>query len=163
MKLLLLNALTLAAEAPAGEEEKFDPSHEFELPAFVPIHIGPLDMSINKAVIYLWLGSLLTMAIGILLMRFRLRVTPDRRQTIGEQIYDVAQTQVAEQGLPTKAIGRWFPYVASLMLFIWTINMLGFIPLPITGETFTLFGRRAPGVGHLRRDVVDLRHARAWR
>ena len=92
MKLLLLNALTLAAEAPAGEEEKFDPSHEFELPAFVPIHIGPLDMSINKAVIYLWLGSLLTMAIGILLMRFRLRVTPDRRQTIGEQIYDVAQT-----------------------------------------------------------------------
>ena len=110
----------------------------------MPIHIGPLDMSINKAVIYLWLGSLLTMAIGILLMRFRLRVTPDRRQTIGEQIYDVAQTQVAEQGLPTKAIGRWFPYVASLMLFIWTINMLGFIPLPITGETFTLFGVELP-------------------
>ena len=145
MKLLLLNALTtFAAEAPAGEEEKFDPSHEFELPAWVPIHIGPLDMSINKAVVYLWLGSLLTMAIGILLMRFRLRVTPDRRQTIGEQIYDVAQTQVAEQGLPTKAIGRWFPYVASLMLFIWTINMLGFIPLPITGETFELFGLEFP-------------------
>jgi F-type H+-transporting ATPase subunit a len=144
VNLLLLNALTLASEAPTGTEEKFDPSHEFELPAFVPIHIGPLDMSINKAVIYLWLGSLLTMAIGILLMRFRLRVTPDRRQTIGEQIYDVAQTQVAEQGLPTKAIGRWFPYVASLMLFIWTINMLGFIPLPITGETFTLFGLELP-------------------
>ena len=145
MKLLLLNALTtFAAEAPAGEEEKFDPSHEFELPAWVPIHIGPLDMSINKAVVYLWLGSLLTMAIGILLMRFRLRVTPDRRQTIGEQIYDVAQTQVAEQGLPTKAIGRCFPYVASLMLFIWTINMLGFIPLPITGETFELFGVELP-------------------
>jgi F-type H+-transporting ATPase subunit a len=145
VKLLLLNALTtFAAEAPAVEEEKFDPSHEFELPAWVPIHIGPLDMSINKAVVYLWLGSLLTMAIGILLMRFRLRVSPDRRQTIGEQIYDVAQTQVAEQGLPTKAIGRWFPYVASLMLFIWTINMLGFIPLPITGETFELFGVELP-------------------
>ena len=34
-------------------------------------------------------------------------------------IYDIAQTQVAEQGLPHKAIGRWFPYVATLMLFIW--------------------------------------------
>jgi F-type H+-transporting ATPase subunit a len=144
MKLLLLNALTLASEAPAGEEAKFDPSHEFELTPWVSIHIGPLDMSINKAVVYLWLGSLLTMAIGILLMRFRLRVTPDRRQTIGEQIYDVAQTQVAEQGLPTRAIGRWFPYVASLMLFIWTINMLGFIPLPITGEKFELFGVELP-------------------
>ena len=144
MKQLLLNALTLAAEAPAGEETKFDPSTEFELHPWVSIHIGPLDMSINKAVVYLWLGSLLTIAIGILLMRFRLRVTPDRRQTIGEQIYDVAQTQVAEQGLPTRAIGRWFPYVASLMLFIWTINMLGFIPLPITGEKFELFGVELP-------------------
>ena len=42
--------------------------------------------------------------------------------------------QVAEQGLPTKAIGRWFPYVATIMIFIWVVNMLGFIPLPLTGE-----------------------------
>jgi F-type H+-transporting ATPase subunit a len=65
----------------------------------------------------------------------RVRV-PGRRQAVGEMIYEVAQTQVAEQGLPTKAIGRWFPYVATLMLFIWTVNMLGFIPLPLTGETW---------------------------
>ena len=144
MKLLLLNALTLASEAPAGEEEKFDPSHEFELPAWVPIHIGPLDMSINKAVVYLWIGTALTIVLGIVLMRVRLRLTPDRRQTIGEQIYDIAQVQIAEQGLPTKAIGRWFPYVATLLLFIWTINMIGFIPLPLTGETFELAGVELP-------------------
>ena len=140
---LLLNALTLAAEAPAGEE-KFDPSHEFELPAWVSIHIGPLDMSINKAVVYLWLGTALAIVLGIVLMRVRLRVTPDRRQTIGEQIYDIAQVQIAEQGLPTKAIGRWFPYVATLLLFIWSINMIGFIPLPLTGETFELAGVELP-------------------
>jgi F-type H+-transporting ATPase subunit a len=91
-------------------------------------------MSINKAVVYLWLGTAVTIALGILLMRWRIGLTPDRRQTIGEQIYDIAQTQVAEQGLPTKAIGRWFPYVASLMIFIWVLNMIGFIPLPLTGE-----------------------------
>ena len=50
-------------------------------------------------------------------------------------VYEIAQTQVAEQGLPTKAIGRWFPYVATLMLFIFVVNLLGFIPLPLTGET----------------------------
>ena len=144
MKLFLLNALTLASEAPAGEEEKFDPSHEFELPAWVSIHIGPLDMSINKAVVYLWIGTALTILIGIMLMRVRLRLTPDRRQTIGEQIYDIAQVQIAEQGLPTKAIGRWFPYVATLLLFIWSINMIGFIPLPLTGETFELAGVELP-------------------
>jgi F-type H+-transporting ATPase subunit a len=62
--------------------------------------------------------------------------TLNRRQTIGEGIYEIAQVQVAEQGLPSKAIGRWFPYVATLMLFIWTVNILGFIPLPLTGETW---------------------------
>ena len=62
--------------------------------------------------------------------------TLNRRRTVGEQIYEIAQVQVAEQGLPSKAIGRWFPYVATLMLFIWVVNMLGFIPLPLTGETW---------------------------
>jgi len=129
----LANVMLLAATQNGGEE-KFDPSTEFELPAWVSIHIGPLDMSINKAVVYLWIGSAVTIAFGILFMRWRVGVAPDRRQTIGEQIYDVAQTQVAEQGLPTKAIGRWFPYCASLLLFIWWLNMIGFIPLPLTGE-----------------------------
>jgi F-type H+-transporting ATPase subunit a len=139
----LLGVLTLAAES-GGEEEKFDPSHEFELPAWVPIHIGPLDMSINKAVVYLWIGCVLTILIGVLLMRWKVGVRPDRRQTVGETIYDIAQSQVAEQGLPTKAIGRWFPYVASLMLFIWVINMVGFIPLPLTGETWEVGGVDLP-------------------
>jgi F-type H+-transporting ATPase subunit a len=63
---------------------------------------------------------------------------------MGEQIYEIAQTQVAEQGLPTKAIGRWFPYVTTLMLFIWVVNMLGFIPLPLTGERHEFFGVNLP-------------------
>jgi F-type H+-transporting ATPase subunit a len=61
---------------------------------------------------------------------------PGTRQTVGEALYETAQTQIAEQGLPTKAIGRWFPYVATLLLFIFTVNLLGFIPLPLTGETY---------------------------
>ena len=52
--------------------------------------------------------------------------------------------QVAEQGLPTKAIGRWFPYVASLMIFIWVINILGFIPLPLSDEKFEIGGVELP-------------------
>jgi F-type H+-transporting ATPase subunit a len=102
----------------------------------VPIHLGPLDLSINKAVVYLLIGSLLTMALGIFLMRVRVGVQPGTRQTLGETIYEIAQTQIAEQGLPSKAIGRWFPYVASLLLFIFVVNLIGFIPLPLTGETW---------------------------
>jgi F-type H+-transporting ATPase subunit a len=116
--------------------EDFDPAKEFELHPWVKIKLGPIDLSINKAVVYLWLGALLTILLGIVVMRVRLRIKPDRRQTFGEELYEVAQTQVAEQGLPTKAIGRWFPYVATLMLYIWVVNLLGFIPLPLTGETY---------------------------
>jgi F-type H+-transporting ATPase subunit a len=143
----LLNTLVLAVVEPGAAEEEFDPSHEFELPAWVSIHIGPLDMSINKAVAYLILASLVTIALGIFTMRFRVGVAPDTRQTIGEQIYDVAQSQIAEQGLPSKAVSRWFPYVASLFLFIWTVNMLGFIPLPLSDERVTIAGLELPTLG----------------
>jgi F-type H+-transporting ATPase subunit a len=142
---LVFPQAALAVEADPGEEEEFDPSHEFELPTWVELpKIGPIDLSINKAVAYLWLGAALTILIGVLLMRLKLRVDPDSRQTVGEQIYEVMQTQVAEQGLPHRAIGRWFPYVATLMLFIWTVNMLGFIPLPLSDERFELFGVELP-------------------
>ena len=137
-------ALALPAAALAAEEEEFKPEEEFELSPWVEIKLGPLDMSINKAVAYLWLGALCTMALGILLMRVRLRLQPERRQTLGEQIYEVAQAQIAEQGLPSKAIGLWFPYVASLFLFIWVVNLIGFIPLPISDEKFDIGGVEIP-------------------
>jgi F-type H+-transporting ATPase subunit a len=87
------------------------------------------------------LGAVVTILMGIGLMRVR---TPGRRQTLGEQIYEIAQTQVAEQGLPHKAIARWFPYVATIMLFIWVVNILGFIPLPLSDEKTTIFGVEVP-------------------
>ena len=132
-RLTAVALLALAFPASAFARGTFDPSKEFEQHEWVPIHLGPLDLSITKAVVYLFLGTALTILLGLFLMRGK---TLNRRQTVGEQIYEVAQTQVAEQGLPTRAIGRWFPYVASLMLFIWVVNMLGFIPLPLTGETW---------------------------
>ena len=138
MKARLLGVVLLALAFPqaAFARGTFDPVKEFEQHDWVPIHLGPLDLSITKAVAYLMLGTVLTILLGILLMRVRLGVEPGVRQTIGEQIYEVAQVQIAEQGLPAKAIGRWFPYVASLFLFIFVVNLLGFIPLPLTGETW---------------------------
>jgi len=158
MKRLALGLLVLALVAPgvafaqepakptpAAEEEEFDPSHEWDLKTWGPeLKIGPIDMSLNKAVAYLILGMLVSIAIGILFMRVKVGRDPDRKQALGETIYDVAQVQVAEQGLPTKAIGRWFPYVATLMIFIWVVNILGFIPLPLSDERFEIGGVELP-------------------
>jgi F-type H+-transporting ATPase subunit a len=132
--LLFFAALALLAPQAAFARGNFDPTTEFEQHEWIPIHLGPLNLSITKAVVYLMIGTLCTIALGIGTMRTRLALLPDRRQTVGEALYEVAQTQVAEQGLPTKAIGRWFPYVTTLLLFIFVVNLLGFIPLPLTGE-----------------------------
>jgi F-type H+-transporting ATPase subunit a len=136
---LALPAVALAAEE--NGESEFDPAHEWELQTWVDL---PFGLDINKAVAYLILGSIVTCLIGIVLMRVKFGREPNRRQALGEMIYEIAQVQVAEQGLPTKAIGRWFPYVASLMLFIWVVNMLGFVPLPLSDETVTIAGVELP-------------------
>jgi F-type H+-transporting ATPase subunit a len=133
MRRLLVTATLLALAAPqaAWAKGEFHPEEEFTQHEWVPIHIGGLNLSITKTVAYLLLGTVVTILFGLFFMRGR---TLTRRGTTGELIYDIAQTQVAEQGLPSKAIGRWFPYVATLMLFIFVVNLLGFIPLPLSDE-----------------------------
>jgi F-type H+-transporting ATPase subunit a len=142
---LALPSIALATTSESPEEE-FNPEHDFEIGEWIPIHLGPIDLSINKAVAYLILGTICTIALGLFLMRARIGSKNEvgRRQAVGEIVYEIAQVQVAEQGLPHKAMARWFPYVASLMLFIWVINMLGFIPLPLSTETFEIFGVELP-------------------
>jgi len=137
MKRLWVTAITVllgAAFLPstALARGKFDPTTEFEQHEWIPIHLGPLNLSITKAVVYLFIGTALTILLGLFVMRSR----GGKREAVGEQIYEIAQVQIAEQGLPSKAIGRWFPYCASLLLFIFVINLIGFIPLPLTGETW---------------------------
>jgi F-type H+-transporting ATPase subunit a len=138
MRRALIAATIFALLAPASASARghFDPTTEFEQHDWIPIHLGPIDLSITKAVAYLMIASVLTILFGIFFMRSKVARMPGRRETVGELLYDVAQTQIAEQGLPSKAMSRWFPYVASLFLFILVVNLLGFIPLPLTGETW---------------------------
>ncbi len=136
-----LPSLAVAATSEGVEEEEFDPAHEWEFSTWVDL---PLGLDITKPVAYLMLGTIVTCVLGIVLMRVKVGKDPTKRQAVGEMVYEIAQVQVAEQGLPTKAISRWFPYVASLMLFIWVINMLGFIPLPLSDETVEIGGITLP-------------------
>lgn len=138
-------------DVPHGEElplHCFKPDEEFILKDWVPIHAGSLNLSINKAVAYIMLASFLTILLGIVLMRVKFGSKKyGRRHALGETIYEVAQVQVAEQGLPAKAVGTWFPYVATLMLFIWVVNMVGFLPLPLSDQKFHIGGLEIPTFG----------------
>ena len=153
-----MNALFGAMNLVLAASEDFQPQNEFELPAWVSIHIGPLDMSINKAVVYLFVGAAVTMILGIWVMRFGLALRPNRRQTIGESVYDLIYGQIAESSLPTKGLSLWFPYVAALFLFIWVVNLIGFIPLPISDEHFREIAAQHSDYDHKLQEL-EAKHA----
>ena len=49
--------LALLAPQAAFARGNFDPTTEFEQHEWIPIHLGPLNLSITKAVVYLMLGT----------------------------------------------------------------------------------------------------------
>src|SRR5204862_7714416 len=97
-RLLTVALLALVFPSNAFARGEFDPTKEFEQHEWVPIHLGPLNLSITKAVVYLMLGTVLTIAFGIFFMRTRLGAKPGWRETVGAQIYAAAQVQLPEQG-----------------------------------------------------------------
>src|ERR1700757_4409830 len=67
MKKALVLATTFALLLPSSAFARgtFDPTKEFEQHEWVPIHLGPLNLSITKAVVYLMLGALGTILFGL--------------------------------------------------------------------------------------------------
>ena len=129
--LLCVPGLARAADA----ADEFKPQEEFKLKSYVDIEIGPLDLSINKAVIYLWIASAITILFGIFVVRGGLKLRPTRAQNVAELVYDFAENQIARMTLPVKSFAKWFPYVATLFIFILVSNLISFIPLPFGNES----------------------------
>ncbi len=119
--------------------EEFKPQNEFKLQEWVPIHLGPLDMSINKAVMYLAIASAICILVGIFVVRGGLKMRPTKAQNVVELAYDFAENQIAKATLPAKVFNRYFPYIATLFMFIAVNNLISFIPLP-GGEHKSLAG-----------------------
>src|SRR5947209_7336143 len=113
---------------------EFDPVSEFTQFISDPYVNLPGPFDINKAVVYMWMAAAVLVIGTIVLVRRGMVVRPGRRQTAVEAIYDVAYTQIAKAGLPEEGMRTWFPYVATLFLFIWVMNLIGFIPLPVSDE-----------------------------
>ncbi len=110
--------------------DEFKPQNEFGLNPWVSLHLGPIDMSINKAVMYLILSSVIAIGFGLLVIRRGLRDTPGNGQNLLEIAYEFTEETIAKATLPPKMFARYFPYIATLFLFIAINNLISFIPLP---------------------------------
>ncbi len=128
----------------SGKNEDFQPQNEFKLEPWVSIHLGSLDLSINKAVLYLVLASALTIIVMVWISR-RMMQKPNRVQTAIEVAYDMTKNTITGGNLDGKMASRWFPFLAALFFWIWFSNMIGFLPLPTNTEhTVDIFGLAVP-------------------
>jgi F-type H+-transporting ATPase subunit a len=123
-----------------GKNDEFKPQDEFKLDDWISIHVGSLNLSFNKAVLYLLITCTLTIVSMVYVAR-RMQDKPNRIQTVVEAAYDLTYTNIAKGNMPAAAAAKWFPLVATLFFFIWFSNMLGYIPLPVNShETIDVFG-----------------------
>jgi F-type H+-transporting ATPase subunit a len=122
----------------------FNPVSEFTDFINDPYVNLPLGLDINKAVVYIWMSGALAILLTMLVVQRGLKVRPDRTQTAAEAVYDVAYSQIAKAGLPQEGMRLWFPYVASAFMFIWMMNLIGFIPLPFGSEKVSIAGLHLP-------------------
>lgn len=136
---LLMNP-ALASAAP-----EFSPEDEFALPPYVSIEVFGIDMSINKAVVYILGAAILTTVVVSLIAR-NMKVRPDSRtQTTVEIAYSLMKDNITDGNLDPKMAARWFPFIGTLFLFIWFSNMIGYIPLPLnTSHTMSIAGIEFP-------------------
>jgi F-type H+-transporting ATPase subunit a len=127
-----------------GKNEEFKPQNEFKLDNWISLHIGPVDMSINKAVLYLFLGSALTIAAWVYIAN-RMQAHPNRVQTAVETLYQFMKGSIAETNMDRRMAAKWFTFVGTLFLFIWFSNLIGYIPLPTNTEhKVNVFGLELP-------------------
>jgi len=140
----LLGVLLLGvAFGSSGKNNEFKPQNEFKLDAWIPIKIGSIDLSINRAVLYLVLASGLTIFAMTWISR-RMQQKPNRIQTAVEVSYDLTRNTITGANIHGRLAVKWFPFCATLFFFIWFSNILGYIPLPTSQETIDIFGLSVP-------------------
>jgi F-type H+-transporting ATPase subunit a len=131
--LLILVALVLIA-GNEGKNEEFQPQNEFLLEPWINLDLGFADLSINKAVLYLFLACILTIGAMLFVAR-RMQREPNKVQMLVEVSYDLTRNNITRGNIPDEDLARrWFPALAALFFFIWFSNMIGFLPLPINTE-----------------------------
>jgi F-type H+-transporting ATPase subunit a len=101
------------------------PLHPFELHNWIPISLGGLDISINKAVVIMWVVVSLVAVLMVMAGSAR-KLVPGKLQSMAEMMVDfirgIIMDTMGKEGM------RFFPLIATLFLFILFCNLIGLIP-----------------------------------
>jgi F-type H+-transporting ATPase subunit a len=120
--------------------KSFEPQNEFKLDNWVNLGI----FSINKAVLYLVLAAIATCASMIYIAR-RMQQRPNKVQAAVELLFELMRDNITGSAMSEEMAAKWFPFIATLFLFIMFSNLVGYIPLPTNTEhEISVFGLQVP-------------------
>ena len=140
---LLALVLLLAVPATAlalNINESYRPQDEFKLDPW--FSVGPIEF--NKAVFYVIVATALTCVAMIYVAR-RMQERPNRLQTVAEGAYTLMRDNITRGNMPDAMAAKWFPFIATIFLFIWFSNIIGYLPLPTNTEhKVNIFGAEIP-------------------
>ena len=137
-------ALVAAYGWHSERNKSFEPQNEFKLDDWVKIKLGSVDLSLNKAVLYLFIAATLTSVTMIWIAR-RMKARPNKVQAAVEVLYNLMHDNITGSAMDAKMAARWFPFIGTLFLFILFSNLIGYIPLPTNTEhEISLFGWHIP-------------------
>jgi F-type H+-transporting ATPase subunit a len=138
-------AILLAGPATAmalNINEAYRPQDEFKLDPW--FSIGPIEF--NKAVLYIIVATFLTCFTMIYAAR-RMQERPNRFQTVVEGAYTLMRDNITRGNMPDRMAAKWFPFIATIFLFIWFSNIIGYLPLPTNTEhKVNIFGAHIPSL-----------------
>jgi F-type H+-transporting ATPase subunit a len=122
--------------------ESYKPQNEFKLDPWIDLGL----FSINKAVVYVIGATILTCATMIYVAR-RMQARPNRIQTAVEAAFTLMRDNITRGNMDNRMAAKWFPFIATLFLFIWFSNMVGYLPLPTNTEhKVDIFGLQVPSL-----------------
>ncbi|MGA2927592.1 MAG: F0F1 ATP synthase subunit A [Solirubrobacteraceae bacterium] len=122
------------------KNNSFQIQNEFKLINWVSLGL----FSINKAVLYLFIATFLTVFTMLYIAR-RMQQRPNRVQTSVEVIFSLMRENITRGNMPDSLAAKWFPFLGTLFLFIWYCNLIGYLPLPTNSEEkFNVFGAHIP-------------------
>lgn len=101
------------------------PLHPFELHEWIPISLGGFDISVNKAVVMMWVVVSLA-AVFMVIAGSARKLVPGKLQSVAELMVDFIRSMILDT--MGKDGMRFFPLIATLFLFILFCNLLGLIP-----------------------------------
>lgn len=128
----------------SGKNDEFKPQEEFKLHDWIPLHIGGINFSINRAVLYLLLAAALTIWVMTYIAN-RMHQKPNRVQAAVEIAYDMTKNNITGGNMPSSYATKWFPFIATLFFFIAFSNLIGYLPLPTnSAESIDIFGVAVP-------------------